>query len=245
MELVPLTPPLSPWGEGADRPRCTLCPTSILGGLRLRLSRLQETSRGEETTCPIQHKIARVHATPLRVVSDFSWLGVSRQNAASACFVEVETDTGLKGHGITQHSDSVAVAVQVNNVGPKLAGSTRSPTNASGTCCTGRFPAARRCNMRAGRSRRSTPRSGTSRAKRWHAGLEAARRRARQGAGLRHDRRAGRRHRTIVRSRAAAGGDGLQMPEDAGRPSRPRQPARPEADDRDRAQRRAPHQGAA
>jgi L-rhamnonate dehydratase len=70
----------------------------------------------------IQHKIARVTATPLRVLSDFSWLGVDRQNAVSACFVEVETDTGLKGYGITQHSDSAAVAVQVNNVGPKLTG---------------------------------------------------------------------------------------------------------------------------
>ncbi len=77
------------------------------------------------------------------------------------------------------------------------------------------------------------------------ADLEAPRRRAREGAGLRHHRRAGRRHRAIVRSRAAAGGDGLHLPEDAGRPPRPRQPARPEADDRDRAQRRAPHQGAA
>ena len=71
---------------------------------------------------PAQHKIARVHATPLRILSDFSWLGVKRENAASACFVEVETDTGLKGHGITQHSDSAAVAVQINNVGPKLHG---------------------------------------------------------------------------------------------------------------------------
>ena len=71
---------------------------------------------------PTQHKIARVHATPLRILSDFSWLGVKRENAASACFVEVETDTGLKGHGITQHSDSAAVAVQINNVGPKLHG---------------------------------------------------------------------------------------------------------------------------
>jgi hypothetical protein len=51
---------------------------------------------------PQQHKIARLHAVPLRILSSFSWLGVDRQNAASACFVEVETDTGLKGHGITQ-----------------------------------------------------------------------------------------------------------------------------------------------
>jgi L-alanine-DL-glutamate epimerase-like enolase superfamily enzyme len=56
------------------------------------------------------------------VLSDFSWLGVNRQNAATICFVEVETDTGLKGHGVTQHADAAAVAVQVNNVGPKLAG---------------------------------------------------------------------------------------------------------------------------
>jgi L-rhamnonate dehydratase len=68
------------------------------------------------------HKIARVHAVPLRIISDFGWLGVDRKNAASACFVEVETDTGLKGHGITQHSDSAAVAVQINNVGEKLKG---------------------------------------------------------------------------------------------------------------------------
>ena len=68
------------------------------------------------------HKIARVEATALRVLSSFSWLGVDRQNAASMCLVEVETDTGIKGHGITQHSDSEAVATQVNNVGPKLVG---------------------------------------------------------------------------------------------------------------------------
>jgi len=70
----------------------------------------------------IQHKIARVHATPLRVLSDFSWLGVNKQNAATMCFVEVETDTGLKGHGVTQHADAPAVALQVNNVAAKLAG---------------------------------------------------------------------------------------------------------------------------
>jgi len=56
------------------------------------------------------------------VLSDFSWLGVNRQNSATICFVEVETDTGLKGHGVTQHADAPAVAVQINNVGPKLDG---------------------------------------------------------------------------------------------------------------------------
>ena len=61
------------------------------------------------------HKIARVEATALRVLSSFSWLGVDRQNAASMCLVEVETDTGIKGHGITQHWDSEAVATQVDD----------------------------------------------------------------------------------------------------------------------------------
>ena len=68
------------------------------------------------------HKIARVTATPLRVVSDFGWLGVSRQNAAPVCFVEVETDTGLKGHGVTQHADPPTIATQVNGVAEKLKG---------------------------------------------------------------------------------------------------------------------------
>jgi L-rhamnonate dehydratase len=82
----------------------------------------RERSLGGRNDVPQQHKIARVHAVPLRILSSFGWLGVDRQNSASACFVEVETDTGLKGHGITQHSDSAAVAVQINNVGPKLHG---------------------------------------------------------------------------------------------------------------------------
>ena len=33
-----------------------------------------------------------------------------RQVTDSLCFVEVETDTGLKGHGVTQHADAAAVA---------------------------------------------------------------------------------------------------------------------------------------
>ncbi|MGH6769317.1 MAG: mandelate racemase/muconate lactonizing enzyme family protein [Xanthobacteraceae bacterium] len=69
-----------------------------------------------------QHKIARVTATPLRVLSDFGWLGVSRQNAAPVCFVEVETDTGLKGHGVTQHADPPTIATQINGVAEKLKG---------------------------------------------------------------------------------------------------------------------------
>jgi L-rhamnonate dehydratase len=69
-----------------------------------------------------RHRIARVAATPLRVPCDFSWLGVPRRGAQAMCLVEIETDTGLVGHGVTQHADPVATAAEINAVGGKLAG---------------------------------------------------------------------------------------------------------------------------
>ena len=201
---------------------------------------------GEETTC--LNNTRSPASTPRRCASsvDFGWLGVERQNAASACFVEVETDTGLKGHGITQHSDSR----RGRGADQQCRAETSWPRSAqqrAHLACAVLDALGRRagaiCELGdLGARHRDLGHQGQG-ARR--ADLEAARRRARQGAGLRHHRRARRRHRAAVRSGAAAGGDGLQVPEDAGRPSRPRQPARPEADDRDRAQRRAPHQGAA
>jgi L-alanine-DL-glutamate epimerase-like enolase superfamily enzyme len=68
------------------------------------------------------HRIGRIQASPLKVPNDFSWLGTNRQVTDSLCFVEVETDTGLKGHGVTQHADAAAVAVQINNVASKIVG---------------------------------------------------------------------------------------------------------------------------
>jgi len=74
------------------------------------------------TETPRLHKIARIQARVLKVPNDFSWLGTDRQVIDTVCFVEVETDTGLKGHGLTQHADSAAVALQINNVAPKIVG---------------------------------------------------------------------------------------------------------------------------
>jgi L-alanine-DL-glutamate epimerase-like enolase superfamily enzyme len=71
---------------------------------------------------PRLHRIARVQAGVLKVPNDFSWLGTDRQVTDTVCFVEVETDTGLTGHGLTQHADSAAVALQINNVAPKIVG---------------------------------------------------------------------------------------------------------------------------
>ena len=46
-------------------------------------------------------KITRVTATALRIPVDFSELGVDRIETTSMCYAEVETDTGIVGHGIT------------------------------------------------------------------------------------------------------------------------------------------------
>jgi L-alanine-DL-glutamate epimerase-like enolase superfamily enzyme len=69
-----------------------------------------------------QHRIVRVHATPLKAPVDFTWLGSSRKSSQSICLVEVETDTGLTGHGVTQHIDSSTIAAQINFAGSKLLG---------------------------------------------------------------------------------------------------------------------------
>ena len=96
------------------------------GPRRLRFVILRRMLRtlinGGRNVLAQQHKIARVQAWPLRIISDFSWLGVKRENAAPVCFVEVETDTGLKGHGVTQHADPATIAAQVNGVAEKLKG---------------------------------------------------------------------------------------------------------------------------
>ena len=46
-------------------------------------------------------KIARVTATPLNVPLHIALVGVDRKTSLAACFVEVETDAGLIGHGLT------------------------------------------------------------------------------------------------------------------------------------------------
>jgi L-rhamnonate dehydratase len=64
----------------------------------------------------VQHVIRRVEATALLVKSDMSWLGLSRSRLSSMCLVEVETDSGLIGHGLTNLADGAVVAQAVNGV---------------------------------------------------------------------------------------------------------------------------------
>lgn len=68
------------------------------------------------------HKIAHVRAIPLRVPVDFSWLGAARGGASSMCLVEVATEDGIVGHGVTQHIDARTVAAQINAAGDAIIG---------------------------------------------------------------------------------------------------------------------------
>jgi L-rhamnonate dehydratase len=68
-------------------------------------------------------KIARVTATPLNVPLHIAVLGLDKKTSLSACYVEVETDQGLVGHGLTAITEEDVVALIVNNVaGPNIIG---------------------------------------------------------------------------------------------------------------------------
>ncbi len=68
-------------------------------------------------------KIVRVTATPLNVPLHIKLVGVDRKSSLSACYVEVETDTGLIGHGLTGITEEDVIAQIVNGVaGPAILG---------------------------------------------------------------------------------------------------------------------------
>jgi L-rhamnonate dehydratase len=68
-------------------------------------------------------KIARVTATPLNVPLHIKLVGVDRQSSLSACYVEVETDTGLIGHGLTGITEEDVIAQIIHGVaGPAILG---------------------------------------------------------------------------------------------------------------------------
>jgi L-rhamnonate dehydratase len=46
-------------------------------------------------------KIARVTAIPLNVPIHINLVGVDRKTSLSSCYVEVETDAGIVGHGLS------------------------------------------------------------------------------------------------------------------------------------------------
>lgn len=61
-------------------------------------------------------KIAHVRATPLSVPVVLDAAGIEKKTSLSVCLVEVETDGGLVGHGITAITEEEAVAAIVNEV---------------------------------------------------------------------------------------------------------------------------------
>ena len=68
-------------------------------------------------------KIVRVSATPLNVPVTIDILGLNKQTSLSVCLTEIETDTGLVGHGMTAITEEEIIAAAVREVaGPALIG---------------------------------------------------------------------------------------------------------------------------
>jgi L-rhamnonate dehydratase len=68
-------------------------------------------------------KIVRVTATPLNVPLYIKLVGLDRKTTLSACVVEVETDDGLTGTGLTSITEEDVIATIVNGVaGPAILG---------------------------------------------------------------------------------------------------------------------------
>src|ERR1700704_6832017 len=61
-------------------------------------------------------KIVRVTATPLNVPLHISLAGIERTSSLEACFVEVETDAGMTGHGLAAITRETVIAEIVNRV---------------------------------------------------------------------------------------------------------------------------------
>ena len=68
-------------------------------------------------------KIARVTAIPLNVPLHIKLVGLDHKTTLACCFVEVETDTGILGHGLTSITEEDVIAQIVNGVaGPAILG---------------------------------------------------------------------------------------------------------------------------
>jgi L-alanine-DL-glutamate epimerase-like enolase superfamily enzyme len=68
-------------------------------------------------------KIARVTATPLNVPLHVKLVGADRKTSLAVCFVEIETDNGIVGHGFTSITEEEVIAQIVNGIaGPAILG---------------------------------------------------------------------------------------------------------------------------
>jgi L-alanine-DL-glutamate epimerase-like enolase superfamily enzyme len=61
-------------------------------------------------------KIARVRATPLNVPVTLDAAGIEKKTSLSVCLVEIETEAGLVGHGLTAITEEEVIACIVNEV---------------------------------------------------------------------------------------------------------------------------------
>ena len=68
-------------------------------------------------------KIARVTATALNVPLHIKLIGLDHKTSLACCFVDVETDSGIVGHGLTSITEEDVIAQIVNGVaGPAIIG---------------------------------------------------------------------------------------------------------------------------
>jgi L-rhamnonate dehydratase len=68
-------------------------------------------------------KIAKVTATPIHVPITVKLVGAERQASMAACLVEIETDTGIVGHGFTSITEEDVIARAIDAVaGPEIIG---------------------------------------------------------------------------------------------------------------------------
>ena len=68
-------------------------------------------------------KITRVSATPLDIPARVQLAGVDKTTSLSVCLVEIETDTGLIGHGFTAITEEEVIAAIVREIAaPALIG---------------------------------------------------------------------------------------------------------------------------
>ncbi len=68
-------------------------------------------------------KIVRVKATPLNVPVTIDILGMHHTTSLSVCLTEIESDTGLIGHGLTGITEEEIIAAAVREVAaPALIG---------------------------------------------------------------------------------------------------------------------------
>ncbi|GJL83178.1 MAG: mandelate racemase [marine bacterium B5-7] len=68
-------------------------------------------------------KIIRVNATPINLTAEFEVSGGKKDTALSLCLVDVETDAGIVGTGMTAITEEEVIASIINDVvGPNLIG---------------------------------------------------------------------------------------------------------------------------